>query len=403
MNPLLRCLSLAVVAGAFAACGGGTAADAAARAPEPLPAGAIPFRYDGHLYFEGRICDSLPATLVFDTGATGLYLDSLWLAAHPALKGQTVRAVISGGGSRARFVPVLTTPLSFGIDTLQWQSPTTPVLDLRAILGRRIDGLFGQHYLSDRCVAFDFGRGYIREAAPDTLPAAGFVRLPVEKRDDRIYVDMHLRISPDCIVEGPFLLDMGCGSAVVVHAPAARRAGFDRFTGKQAAYASISGGVGGEAAGTICRADSLRIGPYAWSGIPVEISRNRGGFFAGEGLCGVIGNRLLERFDCVVDFAAPALWLRPAAGFGKPFTRRNGGFAAIDRTDSCDGWVVTALYERSAPEGLRFGDVIVAWNGRPCSEYPSPDSLLTATGTHRIEVRRGETTAAYDIEIQELL
>ena len=71
----------AALAGIFlASCCGRGPQQTDVSAPEPLPKDAIAFHYNGgHLYFDATVCDSLPARLVFDTGATGLYVDSLWL------------------------------------------------------------------------------------------------------------------------------------------------------------------------------------------------------------------------------------------------------------------------------------------------------------------------------------
>lgn len=40
-----------------------------------VPEGAIPFVFDGHLYLQSTLNDTVSVTLIYDTGADFLYLD----------------------------------------------------------------------------------------------------------------------------------------------------------------------------------------------------------------------------------------------------------------------------------------------------------------------------------------
>ncbi len=387
-----------------AACGGGSQVTATAT-PVPLPEGAVAFEYDGHLRFRGVVCDSIPAELIFDTGATGLYLDSLWFSASGYVPRRSARAQMPGGaGTKTSRVQVVMDALPLRIDTIRWQTDgVTPVFDLRSILGRHADGIFGQRFLAGHCVCFNLRRGYMRAVSADTLVAAGFVRHAVEKQDDRIYVPVRVAFDSVHTVEGRFLLDMGCGGTVVVSAPAARSAGFDAFAGRTVDYATLSGGVGGAAASRYCRAASVAFGGHAFMQVPVEVSQNASGFLARGTVAGLIGNELLERFEFVIDFAAPALYLRPVKDADARFPHVAPGFSMIDRTDICDGWPVTGLYEGHAPEGLQPGDVVVAWDGRPLGTYADPDSAFRAAGRHTFRAVRGGVGTDYETETKEIL
>lgn len=107
-------------------------------ADERLPEGAVPFSYDGHLLFKAVVGDSIPAQLIFDTGATGLYLDSLWLAKSGYAPGRTFSALMPGGGGREMSrVKVIRDSMSLQVDTIVWRTGgVVPVIDLKGILGR---------------------------------------------------------------------------------------------------------------------------------------------------------------------------------------------------------------------------------------------------------------------------
>ena len=403
MKLSLSFVSAALAGMLLASCNGRAPQQTDVPAPEPLPEDAVAFHYNGrHLYFDATLCDSLPARLVFDTGATGLYVDSLWLAQSGFVPAGDTRARIGGAGNATSSVRVLFGKIPFGVDTLRWQSQMTPVLALKEVLGRRADGIFGQQYLAQACVEFNLKRGYLRAVLPDTLVAAGFTRIPAEKQSDRLYIPVRVQLDSAHTVEGKFLLDMGSPGTVSITTPAARRAGFDGCAGKKVAYGTVSGGIGGSANHLYCRAGSVTLGERTFAEVPVEVSRNMSGFLAREDIAGLIGNRLLERFDFVIDFAAPALWLRPAVGCEAPFPFVVSGFSVIDRTDICEGWPVTGLYGEYAPAGLQPGDVVATWDGVPVGNL-CIDSAAYVPGRHRMEVLRNGTRTEHIFETKEIL
>lgn len=385
---------------------GGTSASGTVE-PEPLPDGAVPFDYHrGHLHFDARFCDSIPARLIFDTGAVGLHVDSLWLACSEWSPRRLGRANIWGVGSQRKKVQLILDTLTFDVDTLHLESRMTSVLDLKAIAGRQADGIFGLDYLNrfaDSCVLFDLRRGYMRAVNPDMLADAGFRRFPLDKQGDFLLVDACVRFDDERVVDGRFLLDMGCGTTLIVNTPAAREADFSGYAGRQVHYATIAGGVGGESETDICRAATVDFGGQTFAAVPVSVSCDDSGYLAKEDVKGVIGIQLLDRFVFAVDFATPALWLHWTEACDEPFPYETAGFTAIDRTDICDGWVVTGLFDNIAPAGLRTGDVVVGWDGEALALHAHADSLMRISGRHSIEVKREGKNADYEIEIKEVL
>lgn len=384
-----------------AGCGGPSVSEVAEA--EPLPEGAVAFDYEqGHLYFDARLCDSIPARLIFDTGAVGLHMDSLWLSRSGLECRRLGRASLQGAGQRRREVTLLLDTLSLGIDTLRLESRMTSVPDLKSIVGRRIDGIFGVDYLKG-CVLFDLRRGYMQAVDPDSLAGAGFRRIPAEKQGDFLLVEACVRFDGERVVVGRFLLDMGCGQTLIVNAPAACKADFAGYAGRKVRYTTVAGGVGGDSESEMCRAAAVEFAGRTFASVPVAVSCDGDGYLAREDVAGVIGNKLLERFVFAIDFAAPALWLRPAEESDGRFSYETAGFAAIDRTDIGGGWVVTGLYDGIAPAGLRPGDVVVGWDGMPLAGQRRADSLMRVPGPHRMEVSRDGENTNYEIEIKEIL
>jgi len=110
--------------------------------------------------------------------------------------------MIGGTGVSVASMRILLEKLAFAIDTLRRESEMTPVLALKEVLGRQSDGIFGQRFLTQSCVEFNLRRGYMRAVSPDTLAAAGFACVAVEKRDDRIYLPACVRFDAGHAPEG---------------------------------------------------------------------------------------------------------------------------------------------------------------------------------------------------------
>lgn len=139
-----------------------------------LPEGAVPLEYDGHIRFEATVGDSVPARLLFDTGAAGLYLDSLWQERSGiGAETRTETWMAAGAGTQPVRCGVLFDEITFRMDTIVHTSRMTPLLDFRGMLGRGSDGIFGLQYMAGYCVEFDLKEGWMRAVSPDTLRQAG--------------------------------------------------------------------------------------------------------------------------------------------------------------------------------------------------------------------------------------
>ena len=354
------------VAVLLAACGGPADQPSAEVAAVVLPEGAVPLEYDGHIRFEATVGDSVPARLLFDTGAAGLYLDSLWQERSGiGAETRTETWMAAGAGTQPVRCGVLFDEITFRMDTIVHTSRMTPLLDFRGMLGRGSDGIFGLQYMAGYCVEFDLKEGWMRAVSPDTLRQAGFVRYPLSMT--------------------------GAGWGAVSCRPDA------------VLYRTISGGVGGSAASLCLRADSVWFCGSEFAGVPVDVSLNRTGALSRTDMVGIVGNGLLERFSFAIDFGAPALWVRPRAEAGKPFDFVTPGFSAIDRTDIMDGWLVTGLFDGHAPQGMQPGDIIVSCDGVRMVDSAAADTLWKAPGRHELGIVRGGVSSVCTAHTKEIL
>jgi membrane-associated protease RseP (regulator of RpoE activity) len=128
------------------------------------------------------------------------------------------------------------------------------------------------------------------------------------------------------------------------------------------------GGVGGGFVGTLCRLDSLRIGPYAWAEPVAALTLYNSGIIGSQEIAGNIGNSVLERFRCTFDYAHETLYLEPGRRFPERdrVSRFGALFALVGRTV-----VAGDILNGSAADeaGLHWFDVIVAVDGKPLEKW----------------------------------
>ena len=62
----------------------------------PLPEGAIPLDYAGHLYFDVMMRDTVAARMIFDTGNTEILIDTHFFKEHFAPSPTLQRTLIQG-------------------------------------------------------------------------------------------------------------------------------------------------------------------------------------------------------------------------------------------------------------------------------------------------------------------
>jgi membrane-associated protease RseP (regulator of RpoE activity) len=154
----------------------------------------------------------------------------------------------------------------------------------------------------------------------------------------------------------------------------------------------LSGGIGGGFESTMCRLDSVRIGPYEWNEPVATLALGTHGGIGSLDIAGNIGNTVLERFRCTFDYIHQMLYLEPGLRYGeRDQVSRFGALFIRWGTRVFVGNVLTgsAAYEA----GLRWYDEIVAVDGKPLESWTRQeiDRVLedgAAGSVHRVTYSR---------------
>ena len=337
------------------------------------PADSIHFIFDGHLYFKVTLNDTVPATVIYDTGADYLYLDEDYLKINGLQNafGRKGEATMSGAGDGDDItVDVFRDPVKIHCGSLKYSNDITPAIKLREILGRHTDGLLGNTHLLQSPLMINFSEGFIQQMehpVPSSL-TDDYQKLEAKFEDNRIKVKAKLKIDSENIVEGWFSMDMGSGSALFLTNETVADLHLEKLP--KARFSTQAGGIGGGSDDVTLRAEEFILGDK-FENVVIDCSLNeKGALSKDRPYLGVIGNEIWSVYDIILDPVDACVWVKRNAREGTYSMSSTTHMAVIDRTDICDGWIVNGLYEGGIAQkaGIEIGDVILTINGRPVKE-----------------------------------
>ncbi len=334
----------------------------------------LPFRYRrGHVWVMLSVNGAPPAEFILDTGAFNTCLDrgyaqTLGLNAEGEHVAQGV-----GGYDTFGFTPLAslrwTTPRGVGVEVHDLRAG---VIELQKSLSSaewgRTAGLLGYDVLSRFTLELDFDRQVITLHDPGQYRhAGGGTAIPMTLLGN--IPTVQLTLNGKCT--GTYIVDVGNSSVLSVGAEQVFKCGLLATRRKDVQH--WVGGIGGAFTETVCRMDSLQLGPFRFREPVVGLTTHHRGSAGSLEVQGNIGTTVLERFRCTFDYARGTLWLEPGARFStrEAFTRSGLWFTRWA------GVVVVFGVVRDSPAadvGLKVRDVLRSINGRAI-ELWTPEQL----------------------------
>jgi hypothetical protein len=394
-NKRVRRVLLAAAAGACLAFAIASPAEQSYWLPQAIE---IPFELASrHIFVPVSVNGSPPLSFIFDTGNTDAIVDAARARELHLRPGRELSVSGAGSGSlRAFFVsdarfmlpslPGFSQPIAIAV----------PLDRLPPRLGHDVDGILGTRFIEAFVVEVDYrrlrlvlhdSRRFVYDGRGTSLP------LRFDGND-------HPTVNAAVVYEGrryegPFVLDLGAASAVMLHSPFVEAHGVP----PQSMPLLGSGGAAGETHGVAGHVSELGLGPYVIPNPPAAFSQDTSGAFARADVLGTIGERAMERFTVYLDYRRSRVILEPAADVGTPFrvatcgcslTAGGVGFHVFHVEAVADGWP-------AAVAGIRPGDTIVSVDGRGADtmtltelltsfETPAPRRLRILRGAAGVEV-----------------
>ena len=332
----------------------------------------LPFSIENDFMVINILLDNLlPVRFIIDTGAENTVL--LEKSMTDMLKVDYRRTFeVRGADVNNPLVAYLATGIDLRLaDRLLARNRSMLVLeenyfDFERLTGTSVQGILGADFLMRFTVEFDFRKQLMILHKPDDWsPTKKHVEIPSEFVRNRAYLDIPLSVTGSKMAKRRLLLDSGAGLTLLMHT-------FGDTTDVDLPQLTvptyIANGLGGNLEGSVGRAREIIIAGKQLENvvtyfqpldtIGIEFLNDRQG---------IVGNRLLRRFNVVINYTHNEVWLRPVGKRWKSkFQFDRSGLTVLAGGTNLRTYTIASVVPGSPAElvGLKVKDRIVAINGK---------------------------------------
>jgi len=312
----------------------------------------------GVVLLQGQLV-GYPDTLNFilDTGSGGISLDSMtadYLKLKPVPSDRTIRTI--AGIKMVSFVNNQKLKIgSLTIDSLDFHINNYDILT--AVYGERIDGIIGYSVLKRFIFNIDYDSSRISIFSRGTFkyPKGGFLfrplisTLPIQS----------VRVKDSRTVQSRFLYDIGAGLCLMLSTDFIEDSAL--LYKKRQFYTKEAEGPGGRIKMQMTVVKEMKLGPYRFKNVPTYIFKDEFNITSYPYLGGLIGNDILRRFNCILNYERRDFYLIPNSHFLDPFDYSYSGIELY----FVDGHIIVGDVAAGSPAdvaGVKEGDVVVGIN-----------------------------------------
>lgn len=347
------------------------------------------------------IFDVYPDTLNFilDTGSGGISLDST-TAEYFGLKGEPSDRTIRGiaGIRKVRFLNNRKLHMQgLTADSLNFHINNYEILS--SVYGERIDGIVGYSVFRRYIIKLNYDSSYIEIWSNGSMryPRGGFLLKPVIST----LAVQPARIRDEKTVDSRFLFDIGAGLNLMLSSDFIKDSSF--LQNKRKLYPKQGEGLGGKIDMYTTVIKELKLGPYKFRKVPVEIFDDTYNVTSYPYLAGLIGNDLLRRFNAIINYDKRDIYLVPNSHFDEPFDYSYTGIELY----LVNGKIIIGDVARDSPAdkaGLKEGDIVFSINNNFTQNIQLYKATIQNSGEQlRMIIVRDGSFIEYKFKVKSIL
>jgi hypothetical protein len=330
---------------------------------------SIPFEYkQGFIIVDVRFHRAFPLKFVFDTGAEHtlllkkVYPDILNLPYQRKIKvlGSDMKSTISGLVCRDIYLELKHAPL-IKQDILVLEED---LYLLDELTGLKIDGILGANVFKHLIVQINYKKQEIVLYDPNSFKAPkSYESLDLTIHNNKPYLSCNTSLQTGDQEEAKLLLDTGASLHFLLHNNTNEHFRLpDVYT-----FGNIGFGLGGAIEGYLGMVNRIEVGETNFEHVVISFQEIDTNYITREGFMrnGIIGNKLMERFDIMIDYYNAKLYLKPRNKVSKRVRYDKSGLVIYALGSTHNEFYIKDVIPDSPADlaGIKKGDVLVRFQG----------------------------------------
>ncbi len=367
----------------------------------------IPVQYNTHIYLKCMIDDTIEGNFMFDTGAYGLYLDSLYnqnsgVKYNPNPEKLFGAEQYENGGNEYH--------LKVALNTFSYNPQNIYVINTKSSFGRQCDGIIGWDFLQNRIVQIDYQNLSLKIIDPEDFKVdTSYKRIQLIMRRNLFFIKTDVAFTKNLNLKSEYVFDIGCGTGMINTGETVRKNKINLSDKNKVEFGYDWGLLENRHSTQFkMRVNSIRFEGFEFIEPLIDCSMDSSGTLGSGDYAGLLGNGILENFNMIIDFPLKTLYLKPNENYKKRMVFKSLGFGFVDRTDICDGLVVSAVETNRDQDALdiKSGDIITHINDKPEKNNSTEivKELYSKIGKYNMfTIKRGSETIKFNVQLKEKL
>ena len=320
-----------------------------------------------HIMIKVQVDDSEPLDFIFDTG-DGLTVIDLDIARALQLDLDHKQSTTSAGG---KITGALIKHNKVEIEDLTMDSDikvyATSLKHLEISIGRNIDGIIGYDILHNYAVRINYDSNQFEIFDKGSAPGKGD-KVNFKLHNAIPVINANLTLNNGETLKGEFYVNTGAGTTMDFNTPFANKNDIVEKTGDHYSYL-VAGLEDSESLHYEGRVKMFAFGSFRIQDMPIGISQSQRGIQNDKKVAGIIGNRLLSRFNLTIDYKNNVFYFEPNERFKNNYTVNASGID-VQLNEDLSKVLIHQVYADSPAEqaGLKINDVLLSINGQDAIE-----------------------------------